>query len=175
MNYLSVGKIVAAFGVQGELVLRHALGKKTSLKGLETIFIEVKKGEFLPYFLTDARARANDEVLLSLEGIDTREKAMFLNQKQVWLEEKDFKRFAAPDANISFLGYQVVNRPDAGGEEELGEILEVIEQPHQVLCRIDLAGKEALLPIHEGTLLSADPRKKRLYLCLPDGLLDLYR
>ena len=47
-NYNSIGKIVATFGVKGEVVLHHQLGKKTSLKGLETIFIEEKKDEMLP-------------------------------------------------------------------------------------------------------------------------------
>ena len=41
------------------------------------------------------------------------------------------------------LGFSLIN-----DGENLGEILEVIEQPHQVLCGILLNGKEALIPIH---------------------------
>jgi 16S rRNA processing protein RimM len=61
------------------------------------------------------------------------------------------------------------------GEEDLGEILEVIEQPHQVLCRIDLAGREALIPIHEETLRKVDRKGLKVFVELPDGLLDVYR
>src|SRR5690349_4400936 len=61
-NYHSIGKIAATFGVKGEVVLHHQLGKKTSLKGLETIFIEEKKDEMLPYFLESTRIK-NDEEL----------------------------------------------------------------------------------------------------------------
>jgi 16S rRNA processing protein RimM len=53
--------------------------------------------------------------------------------------------------------------------------LEVIEQPHQVLCRIDLGGKEALIPMHEQTLRRVDQRKREVHVELPDGLLDVYR
>ena len=60
------------------------------------------------------------------------------------------------------------------GSENLGEIREVIEQPHQVLCRIDLNGKEALLPVNESTLVKVDQPARLVYLDLPDGLLDLY-
>lgn len=170
MQYNSIGKVVASFGIQGELVVRHALGKKTALKGLETIFIEVRKGEFLPYFIKAARAKSDTEVLLQLEGVSSREQAQRLSQKEVWLEESDFKRYADQAASISLLGFHIIHQ-----EVNLGEILEVIEQPHQVLCRIDLNGKEALIPVHSGSLLSMDPRKKTVTLNLPEGLLDLYR
>jgi len=69
MQYNSIGKIVASFGVNGEVILRHALGKKTALKGLETIFIEMHKNEFLPYFIQSARAKNDAEIYLALEGL----------------------------------------------------------------------------------------------------------
>ena len=64
-----------------------------------------------------------------------------------WLLENDFKKFAAIAAPISLLGFMVVD-----DEEELGEVCEVIEQPHQVLCKIMLNGKEALIPVHGSKL-----------------------
>lgn len=42
-DYFSIGKIAATHGLSGEVVLQHALGKKTDLKGLQTIFIEEKR------------------------------------------------------------------------------------------------------------------------------------
>ena len=42
-GYLSIGKIVAVHGLKGEVLLKHELGKKTSLKGLQAVFIEDKK------------------------------------------------------------------------------------------------------------------------------------
>ena len=54
------------------------------------------------------------------------------------------------------------------------EILEVIEQPHQLLCRLDIKGKEVLVPLSENTLQKIDHRKKQVLVTLPDGLLDIY-
>ncbi|KIC95341.1 ribosome maturation factor RimM [Flavihumibacter solisilvae] len=170
IQYNNIGKIVAGFGVTGEVVLKHSLGKKTSLKGLEAIFIEKRKGEFLPYFIESTKAKSESEVILKLEGINKREDALSLTQKQVWLTESDFGKFAAKTASISLLGFHIIH-----SGEDLGEILEVIEQPHQVLCRIDLNGKEALIPVHQDTLVKMDQQKKQVLLNLPDGLLDLYR
>ena len=169
-NYCNIGKLVATFGVKGELVLTHSLGKKTSLKGLTTIFIEEKKEELLPYFIESIRIKNEQELFVKLEGIDTKESAHRLTQKQVWLTEETFHKYAGKSAPISLLGFHII---DNG--QDIGEILEVIEQPHQVLCRIDLDGKEALIPMHEQTLLKVDKKKKQVHVELPDGLLDIFR
>ena len=60
------------------------------------------------------------------------------------------------------------------GEQDLGEIIEVIEQPHQVLCTIMYNGKEALIPVHEANLVKLDKKNKKVYVELPDGLLEIY-
>ncbi len=169
-NYCSIGKLVATFGVNGELVLQHHLGKKTSLKGLEALFIEVTKDEMLPYFISSAKIKSPTEIYLSLDGITSKETAQKLTQKEIWLTEEDFHKYAAKSAPVSLLGYHLVN-----DGKDIGEVLEVIEQPHQLLCRIDLHGNEALIPVHEATLQQIDKKKKLVYLTLPDGLLDIYR
>jgi 16S rRNA processing protein RimM len=170
-NYRNIGKLVAVFGLQGELVLQHRLGKKTSLKGLKTIFLEEKRDEMLPWFIESTRgSNKADELYIKLEGLDSKEAARRVVQKEVWLTEKDFAQYAGSSAPISMVGFRLLD-----GDSDLGEILEVIEQPHQVLCRIDLAGKEALIPVHEQTLRRVDQAKREVHVELPDGLLDVYR
>jgi 16S rRNA processing protein RimM len=169
-QYFSIGRIVASFGVKGELVLRHSLGKKTALPGLEAVFIEEKKDAFLPYFVEAARAKNEEEVFLKLEGVNTKEAAHQLSQKEIWLTAADFSKFAAKSSPISLLGFRMIHQG-----EDLGEVLEVIEMPLQVLCKILLNGKEALIPLHEETLDKIDKKKKQVHVTLPDGLLDIYR
>ncbi len=168
-QYSSIGKIVATFGVKGELVLTHKLGKKTALEGLNAIFIENKKDELLPYFLESARAKNEEEIYIKIEGFDVKEKAAQLLQKTVWLRDEDFHKYADTTAPIAFLGYHIIDR-----ENDLGEVLEVIEQPHQIICRIDINGKEVLIPLHQDTLLEIDQHEKKIFVELPDGLLDVY-
>lgn len=168
-EYFKIGKLVAVHGLQGELLLKHELGKKTSLKGLAALFVEEKKNSFLPWFIETARIKSEDEVYIKLEGINTREQAAKLSRKEVWLPETDFKKFAAKSAPASLLGYTIVHNG-----EKLGDILELIEQPHQLLCRLEIKGKEVLIPLHEGSLQKIDHRKKEVLVELPDGLLDIY-
>jgi 16S rRNA processing protein RimM len=169
-QYFKIGKLAATFGIEGQLILEHNLGKKTSLKGLENIFIEENKDSFIPYFISSTKIKSDTEIYISLEGLKSKEAAKFLVKKEVWLSENDFKKFAAGAAPISLLGFMVVNK-----EEEIGEVLEVIEQPHQILCTISIDGKEALIPIHENSLEKIDKKNRKIYVDLPDGLLEIYK
>jgi len=97
-SYRNIGKLVSTFGVNGEMVLLHHLGKKTSLKDLEIVFIEDRKNELLPYFITHTKIKSNDELYIKLEGIDKKETAQKLIQKEIQSgstaqDEKDFNDF----------------------------------------------------------------------------------
>lgn len=168
-EYFKIGKLVALHGLKGELLLKHTLGKKTSLKGLKAIFIEEKKNSFLPWFIESVKIKNNEEVYLKLEGISTREAAGKLVQKEIWIPEPDFKKLAAKTSPQNLLGYTIVQNEDV-----LGEILEIIEQPHQLLCRIEIKSKEVLIPLHEQFLKKIDHREKQVLVELPEGLLDVY-
>jgi 16S rRNA processing protein RimM len=168
-QYFKIGKLAASFGLGGELVLQHSLGKKTSLKGLEFIYIEELPGSFIPYFIEKTTIKSDREVFIKLEGINTKESARKLTPKNIWLEEKDFKKFALQSAPISLLGCKMMN-----GEDDLGEIIEVLEQPHQILCTIIYKEKEALIPLHQESLLKIDKKNKIVYVDLPEGLLEIF-
>jgi 16S rRNA processing protein RimM len=169
-QYFKIGKLAASHGLHGDLILQHSLGKKTALKGLEAIFIENGEDSFLPYFIQSAKIKSDEEVYLKLEGIETMETARKLTPKEVWITAGDFKKFAAKSSPISMLGFSIINEG-----KDLGEIIEVIEQPHQVLCSILINGKEALIPIHAEILKKIDNKNKKVFVTLPDGLLEIYQ
>ncbi len=168
-EYFKIGKLVASYGLTGELVLQHHLGKKTSLKGLEAIFIEEGTNNFMPYFIEKTTIKSDTETYIKLEGIDNKEIARKLTPKEVWLLEEDFQKFSDKSSPIALLGYTMIE-----GENELGMVTEVIEQPHQILCTILYKGKEALIPVHEESLIKIDKKNRKVYVELPEGLLDIY-
>jgi 16S rRNA processing protein RimM len=169
-EYFKIGKFVTTYGLKGELVLKHNLGKKTSLKGLNAVFVEEKKDSFIPWFIESTKIKNEEEVYLKLEGVNTREGAIKLTQKEVWLPEEEFKKFSARSSPINLLGYEILE-----DEIVLGKILEVIEQPHQILCRIELNKKEAYIPLHEETILKIDKKRQQVIVSLPPGLLEIYQ
>lgn len=169
MEYIHIGKIVATFGVKGELIVVHALNKKIALKGVEAVFVEERNGGRLPYFLETSKAKTDTEMYIKLEGVDSKEAASILVQKKIWLEDAAFRKLAGTKSPISLLGFRLLQQ-----EELLGIIEEVIEQPHQVLLRITYNGNEALIPLHSETLEKVDREKQEVHVILPDGLLEIY-
>lgn len=169
-QYFNIGKLVATFGLKGEVVLQHSLGAIKSLSDLKVLFIQDAPESFIPYFIRSARVKQAGELFLVIEGIDTPEQARKLTSKTVWVQEEAFKRLASSSSVLSVLGYRLIS-----GKEDLGEIIEVIEQPHQLLYAIMLGEKEAYIPVHGQSLQKIDKRQKKVYVELPDGLLDIYR
>ncbi len=169
-EYFKIGKFVSTFGLKGELVLKHNLGKKTSLKGLKAFFIEERKESFIPWFIETTKVKNEEEIYIKLDGINVREEAVKLTQKEVWLPEVDFKKFSAKSSPMNLLGFNIVE-----GNQVFGKILEVIEQPHQILCKIEFNKKEAYIPLHEETIRKIDQKNKRVIVSLPPGLLEIYQ
>ena len=82
-SYRNIGKIVSAFGLKGDLIVLHHLGKKIAVTKIKVIFLEQKKDELLPYFVVNIRKKGDDELYLKLEGIDTKESATKFLRREV--------------------------------------------------------------------------------------------
>lgn len=168
-DYVNIGSLAATFGVKGEMVVQHHLGANPDLAGIEVFFVEETTDRFIPYFIVDLKVRSEEELVVSFEGIDSPEKARKYLKKKIWLEANDAKRIASKSAPISLLGFSIVEK-----KKTLGKVLEVIEQPLQILLRIEIDGKEVLIPINESTLVKIDHKAEKIHVDLPEGLLDIY-
>ncbi|MBV8254152.1 MAG: 16S rRNA processing protein RimM [Chitinophaga sp.] len=169
-NYFSIGKLLSAHGLQGEILVKHSLGKRSALKGVEAVFLEERKNSFIPYFIKEVKVKNIDHLYLKLDGIDTKEAAQKLLPGQIYLQEADFKEQTASSAPLALLGYTV----EDAHHGTLGQIEEVIEMPMQVLVKVQISGKEALLPINEQSLVKMDKKNQVVYVDLPEGLVELY-
>lgn len=168
-DFIHIGKLVATFGFQGEIILKHVLSKKSVLQNIEALFIEKNENEFLPYFIEQSTAKTDSETLLKIEGIQTREAAIQLLKKKVWLTQSDFRKHAHQSSAVYLIGFMVIHNG-----KKLSQVEEVIEQAHQTILRINLLGKEVLIPVHEETLQKINKQKKEIHVSLPDGLIEIY-
>lgn len=169
-NYFSIGKLVSVFGLQGEFILKHSLGKKTSLPGVEVLFLEERKNSFIPHFIQKTSSKDHEHVFVKLEGIDTKEAARRFVQIPVYLSEDDFKKQASSSAPLSLLGFTIQDK----AQGVLGTVEEVIEMPMQTLAKVTFKGKEVLLPLNEQSLVKVDRKQQIVHVDLPEGLLDIY-
>ena len=167
--YIHIGKIVAAHGLKGELVIKHSLGKRTNFKNAQVIFIEQNKQEHLPYFHEKSIVKNNAETIVKLEGVDTKEAATKLIQKKIWLTQTDFEKLVSKTAPVNLIDFIVYDN-----EKKLSSVEAVIEQPQQILLQLTINNKEVLIPLNESTLKKIDRKKKEVHVSLPDGLLEIY-
>ena len=137
-NYRNIGKIVSGFGLKGDMILMHHLGKTIIVSKIKVIFLELTRDELLPYFIEHIRKKGEDELYLKLEGINSRESALRFIRKEVWLKEEEIQVHTRKNNPIGWVGYQVI---DQG--RDLGPIVEIIEQPHQVLCRLEIGTRRS--------------------------------
>ena len=168
-NYFKIGRLAASIGLDGEIILEHNLGKKTDLSGVQAIFLSNADGKMLPYFLKSSKASKTNEVVIKLEDTHTMESARKLTPKDVWLLEKDFNQHKSQDAPIALLGFHIISQGN-----DLGEIIEIFDMPHQTLCTIIINEKEVLIPIHPDNTIKIDRKNKTIEVDVPDGLLEVY-
>lgn len=170
-EYFNTGKIVAAYGLHGEIILLHKTGKADAFRDVKTVFIEEKLNSFIPYFIESTRIRNNEEVYLKLEGIVTKEGATKLLQKQVYLDEDNFRKVISPESPLFYLGFSVRDKTTG----VIGQVSEIVEMPGQILLKIYQNDKELLIPLNGNALQKIDQTHKIIHVLLPEGLLDVYR
>lgn len=168
-DLISVGKIVATFGVDGEVVLIHKLGKQTKFKQDDVLFIGSKNQKPIPYFIKNCTGKSMDECLISFSEISTKEKAKIIIGKEVWINSNLFEKYVSKKAPMALLQFAIYN-----DGKEIGLVADVIEQEHQIILVSILNEKEILIPVNESTLIKIDYKQKQIFLQLPDGLLEIY-
>jgi len=168
-NYIHIGKIAASFGLKGEVVVVHALGKPSLFPKGSVVFIEKLKGSYIPHFTESSKPKSDSETILKLEGLNTKESLFPLLQKKLWVNEELFQQLADKNAPIGLLNYKVFDN-----KTFLGNVTEVIEQPHQLLLVINYKAGQAYIPVHTETLKKIDRKTKEVHVQLPEGLLDVY-
>jgi 16S rRNA processing protein RimM len=124
----------------------------------------------LPYFIEQAKPKTTTETYVKLEDIKTKEQANNLLQKKVWLFKNDFQKVVDKNAPLALLGFELIE-----DNALLGIVEEVIEQPHQLVVKTTIQNSEVLIPLHEHTLKSVDYKHQKIYVTLPEGLVDVYK
>ncbi len=166
---IRVGKIVASHGLNGALVMTHIVGNSKWLKKEQPLHIEMQKGSFIPYFVSQVKVNNEKEFLINLEQIDKVDSAKKLVTKHVYVDEQVLSDYAA-QSPLLWIGFQVIDNHYG----DIGAIDDVVQTGKQWLARIIYKEKEVLIPLIEQTIERLDLKKKTLFTVLPEGLIEVY-
>lgn len=170
MSYQNIGKIAGTHGLEGRVVLRHQLDSKNLWSKIPHIFIEIRRESYIPYFIEAQKVLNHEEVLLTLDEIDSVELAKTLSGKNVYLEQEVFNKLKPKAVTLDMIGFKVVDKVHG----ELGVVEDLFETPGQVLATVQHKGKELIIPLIEATIVGIDAARKSISVNLPEGLLEVY-
>jgi 16S rRNA processing protein RimM len=161
---LAIGRVGRPHGITGELYVDRCPLTAAQLLALGPLEWRSPRGETRPLRLTDARA-ANDRLLVTFDGVTTREGAAKLVNGTLWAEAA---RLPDPGPGVSYAyeltGMRVV---DTTGRE-LGRVADVVFNVGQPLLQLEgEAGK--LLPCQPPFMKHVDTAAGVITLDLPPG------
>ena len=163
MELSSIGYFSKVRGVKGSLILR--VENHFDLEQLKVLFVEVA-GAKAPYFLSTSQ-QISSGIIISLEDIDTIEKARTLVGKKVFIDSQLLHK---EETGLDFLGYELIDKH----EGLIGNVISVTDNGHQFLINIDHGGKEVILPWVDDFIEKVDKTEKKIYFNAPAGLIDVY-
>ncbi|MFI5195892.1 MAG: ribosome maturation factor RimM [Chitinophagales bacterium] len=166
---IRIGKIVATHGINGSLILSHVVGKSTWLKKKHILLVEMQKGSYIPYFISQFKPNNDKEYLIEFEDIDKIEAAKKLVTKQVYVDESILSDFAA-QSPLLWIGFILIDK----NKGEIAPIEDVVHSGNQWLAKLTYQNKEALVPLIDQFIEKVDIKAKTVRVILPEGLLEIY-
>ncbi len=161
-----LGKVTGAHGVRGVL----KVGTAEPDPGLFLALGEVEIGSSRHRVLGAQAGRR--QILLSVEGISTREEAEARRGQVVQAEARRFPPLPPGEYyHFQLLGLTVVQAADGS---VLGNLAEILVTPAHDVYVVRDGGKEILLPAVEEVVLEVDLAAGRMRVQPPPGLLETY-
>jgi 16S rRNA processing protein RimM len=170
-KYIQIGFVGKTHGVNGELKYNVEDEYWEDFFDAQVLFVEIAKRK-TPFFVEEITT--GGLALLKFEDIQSREDAIPLTNKELYMRESDLAERKPEELNLDEMldlltGFMVVDE-EVG---EVGVIKEVLEFPQQVMAVLDYQEKEILIPLNDEFIQSIDQKNKGILMNLPEGLLEL--
>ena len=161
-------------GIKGEI--SATLDIDVDLAEVRCIIIEVE-GIFVPFFISQVRPKTADTDLITIDGIDSDEKARTLTGRCFYVLDSDLPDDDSDDDSDSegfyaadLIGYDVVDT-DRG---PLGSITDINDTTANILFIVSRPdGSEMFIPVAPEFITGIDPDGPTLTVTLPADLIDL--
>jgi 16S rRNA processing protein RimM len=168
-DHFRIGSILKTKGLKGEMNMYVDFEDLDKIK-FDAVFIEIT-GKLVPYFIGSIKYGQKNAAVISLEDVDTIEKASALVRKNLYLPNKLKPKKKKQEFTLKDLvGFTAIDE----NEGELGTITAVHEYPKQLIAAVTYKNCEVLFPLNEEIIKGIDVVSEILTVDLPEGLLDIY-
>jgi len=167
-DLVEMGRVVAAFGVQGWLKIKPHSSQPDVLLGTDTWWLQppsaLSGADPQPFAVRSSRMHAAF-VLAHLHGVDDRDAAHALKGHSIWISRA---AFPAPSLEewywVDLMGCQLYGQ-DSGQPVVLGKVAEVSDNGAHAMLHVQTAGakqKTVLVPFVAKHVLAVDVAAKRI-------------
>ncbi|GAB4338551.1 MAG: ribosome maturation factor RimM [Desulfobulbaceae bacterium] len=163
-----LGKVTKPHGIRGEVKMYPYSGRPENFLQYREVLLGTEQDpQRIPYGIEKARVQGK-QVLLKLEGCETRAQADSLAGMQVWLRKSDLPELNEDEFYLLELeGKRVVTT----GGRQLGRVAAVLETAAHDILSIRDGRREYLVPVREGLVVRLG--EDEVVLDVPPGLLDI--
>lgn len=163
-----IGFISKLSGFKGEVMLILENITFDSLLKAKFLFIELN-GIPVPFAVEEIKEKSGNAVV-KFEDVNDVDYARRLVNNQVLIVSKRKKKTVKEASWMDMVGYEIID-PEYGS---LGKIQKIEEYPQQMIATCNVNGKDVLIPLSEHLIKEINDEERKIYLELPEGLLDIY-
>jgi 16S rRNA processing protein RimM len=168
-----LGFIVKPHALKGAMVTQLDVDDAATYDRLKTVYLALPTAptKLTAYAVERVNPQDGLRVLLKLRGINRIEEAEPLRGAKLWLPLSELPALAEHQFYFhDVIGFQVVDEK----EGELGVVENFYELPQQDVLAMRYKGQQVLLPVVDELVSHADMEAKKLFVNMPEGLLDIY-
>lgn len=180
ISFVFIGKITRPHGIRGEVCVQYYAESFEYFKKNQ-VFLQAGKLPPKPCTVTNYKEQGNI-LILKIEGINSRTEAELYRNYNLVIDEKvltdsDLQAMNEEDgADREFAPYlhHIIGCTAFVGSQDIGIIDEISFPAGQEIWFIRKDGQEILFPAVSQFIERYDLDNKAVYLCPPEGLLEIY-
>ena len=169
-DFFEFGKIRKCNRKTGELSIRTNTEVPEGQNAPPLVFIEIDGG-LVPFYLSSIRQRDSNTIQILLEDYASLAKAQQFVDCAVFLPKKGIKDIESKQFDYNeIIGFNVIDKIHG----DIGTLEDILDRPEQEILQINFEGKEILIPLVDEMFEKINDKKKQIFICAPEGLIDLY-
>jgi len=170
-DYITIGKTQKPFGLEGEIRFYIEDQYLEDFDAADVVFLKIM-GKPLPYFIESVRAQKSP--LVKFEDVNTPEEAKLITSCEIMMQASALRSDKEEEEEeemeyAGLVGFEVIEQSRGA----IGKVKEIEEYPEQIMALVEFEGKEVLIPLNEHFIQRVEEEQKKLFLDLPEGLLDI--
>ncbi|AKQ44643.1 ribosome maturation factor RimM [Rufibacter radiotolerans] len=165
-----LGYIMKTHGTKGQVVAFFDVDFPEEYDELESVFLLIN-GKLVPFFIDDLNPQDRGRSIIRFEDVKTVADAEKLKGTAIYLPLNQLPELEEDQFYFhEVIGYTVVDEQLG----ELGTVSTFFDLPNQDLLAMDYQGHEVLIPVQDEIVLRTNKEERKIYVNLPEGLLEVY-